>query len=111
MLTTPSGLTIEDTTVGSGAEAKKGNTVEVHYTGTLDDGTQFDSSHARGTFSFKLGAGQVIAGWDEGVAGMKVGGIRILTIPAHLGYGNAGAGGVIPGGATLHFDVELISVD
>jgi len=108
---TPSGLTIEDTQVGEGDEAKHGHTVEVHYTGTLEDGTVFDSSRKRGTFSFVLGSGHVIAGWDEGVAGMKVGGTRVLIIPPHLGYGDYGAGGVIPGGATLTFEVELISVE
>lgn len=110
MPTLSSGLTIEDTKVGTGDTAAKGNMVEVHYTGTLEDGTQFDSSRDRGTFSFALGAGQVIAGWDEGVAGMKVGGTRTLVIPSDLAYGDHGIGGVIPGGATLHFDVELISV-
>jgi len=104
-------LEIEDQIVGEGEEAKAGQTVEVHYTGWLVDGSKFDSSHDREqTFSFKLGAGQVIAGWDQGVAGMKVGGTRKLTIPAELGYGERGAGGVIPPGATLIFKVELISV-
>lgn len=106
-----SDLEIEDQITGDGDEAVAGNTVEVHYTGWLTDGTQFDSSHDRGqTFSFKLGAGQVIQGWDQGVAGMKVGGTRKLTIPPALGYGERGAGGVIPPGATLVFKVELISV-
>lgn len=104
-------LEIEDQIVGEGEEAKAGHTVEVHYTGWLVDGSKFDSSLDRDqTFSFKLGAGQVIAGWDQGVAGMKVGGTRKLTIPAELGYGERGAGGVIPPGATLIFKVELISV-
>ena len=106
-----SGLEIEDQIVGDGAEAAAGQTVEVHYTGWLTDGTKFDSSHDRNqTFSFKLGAGQVIAGWDQGVAGMKIGGSRKLTIPADLGYGERGAGGVIPPNATLVFKVELIGL-
>ena len=106
-----SGLEIEDQIVGDGDEAAAGQTVEVHYTGWLTDGTKFDSSHDRNqTFSFKLGAGQVIAGWDQGVAGMKIGGARKLTIPADLGYGDRGAGGVIPPGATLVFKVELIGL-
>jgi len=106
-----SGLEIEDQIVGDGDEAVAGQTVEVHYTGWLTDGTKFDSSHDRDqTFSFKLGAGQVIAGWDQGVAGMKIGGARKLTIPADLGYGERGAGGVIPPNATLVFKVELIGL-
>ena len=106
-----SGLEIEDQIVGEGAEAVAGQTVEVHYTGWLTDGTKFDSSHDRDqTFSFKLGGGQVIAGWDQGVAGMKIGGARKLTIPADLGYGERGAGGVIPPNATLVFKVELIGL-
>jgi len=106
-----SGLEIEDQIVGDGDEAAAGQTVEVHYTGWLTDGTKFDSSHDRNqTFSFKLGAGQVIAGWDQGVAGMKIGGARKLTIPPDLGYGERGAGGVIPPGATLVFKVELIGL-
>ena len=109
--TTASGLKIEELKVGTGAEAVAGKTVLVHYTGTLTDGKKFDSSRDRGTpFSFGLGRGQVIKGWDEGVAGMKVGGQRKLTIPAELGYGARGAGGVIPPNATLMFDVELIEV-
>ena len=104
-------LEIEDQVVGEGDEALAGQTVEVHYTGWLVDGTKFDSSHDRNqTFRFKLGAGQVIPGWDQGVAGMKVGGIRKLTIPPNLGYGERGAGGVIPPNATLIFKVELMSV-
>jgi len=104
-------LEIEDQIVGEGEEAVVGQTVEVHYTGWLTDGTKFDSSHDRDqTFSFKLGGGQVIAGWDQGVAGMKVGGARKLTIPADLGYGERGAGGVIPPNATLVFKVELIGL-
>ena len=104
-------LQIEDIAVGDGAEAVAGRSVDVHYTGYLTTGTKFDSSVDRGRpFSFVLGAGQVIAGWDQGVAGMKVGGKRKLTIPPHLGYGDRGAGGVIPPGATLVFDVELLGV-
>ena len=106
-----SGLEIEDQIVGDGDEAVAGQTVEVHYTGWLTDGTKFDSSHDRNqTFSFKLGAGQVISGWDQGVAGMKIGGTRKLTIPSDMGYGERGAGGVIPPGATLVFKVELIGL-
>jgi FKBP-type peptidyl-prolyl cis-trans isomerase len=104
-------LEIEDQIVGDGEEAVTGQTVEVHYTGWLTDGTKFDSSHDRDqTFSFKLGGGQVIAGWDQGVAGMKIGGARKLTIPPELGYGERGAGGVIPPGATLVIKVELIGL-
>ncbi len=104
-------LEIEDQIVGEGEEAVAGQTVEVHYTGWLTDGTKFDSSHDRNeTFSFKLGGGQVIAGWDQGVAGMKVGGARKLTIPPEMGYGERGAGGVIPPNATLVFKVELIGL-
>jgi FKBP-type peptidyl-prolyl cis-trans isomerase FkpA len=104
-------LEIKEITVGTGDEAKSGQTVNVHYTGWLTDGTKFDSSVDRGKpFSFRLGAGMVIKGWDQGVAGMKVGGKRKLTIPSELGYGARGAGGVIPPGATLVFDVELLSV-
>ena len=104
-------LEIEDQIVGDGDEAVAGQTVEVHYTGWLTDGTKFDSSHDRNeTFSFKLGGGQVIAGWDQGVAGMKIGGARKLTIPPEMGYGARGAGGVIPPNATLVFKVELIGL-
>jgi len=104
-------LKIEDIRVGDGAEAKSGQTVSVHYVGTLPDGKKFDASRDRGKpFDFPLGAGRVIKGWDQGVAGMKVGGIRKLTIPPELGYGKAGAGGVIPPNATLHFEVELLGV-
>ena len=107
----PSGLEFQELKAGEGAEAKAGMTVDVHYTGWLLDGTKFDSSVDRGKpFSFHLGAGEVIRGWDEGVAGMKVGGKRKLRIPAELGYGARGAGGVIPGNATLVFDVELLGV-
>jgi FKBP-type peptidyl-prolyl cis-trans isomerase len=104
-------LQIEDIVVGTGAEATKGHTVSVHYRGTLTDGREFDASYNRGTpFNFPLGAGQVIAGWDQGVAGMREGGKRKLTIPPHLGYGSRGAGGVIPPNATLVFEVELLKV-
>jgi FKBP-type peptidyl-prolyl cis-trans isomerase len=111
------GLVKTDTVVGKGKEAVAGKTVEVHYTGWLYEvtaakqrGKQFDSSVGRGPFSFPLGAGRVIKGWDEGVAGMKVGGKRTLVIPPELGYGARGAGGVIPPDATLVFDVELLDV-
>ncbi|EFN56620.1 hypothetical protein CHLNCDRAFT_13313, partial [Chlorella variabilis] len=91
--------------------AEKGDQVEVHYLGTLEDGTKFDASYDRNQpFKFKLGAGMVIKGWDQGVKGMCVGEKRKLVIPPHLGYGDRGAGGVIPGGATLIFEVELLSV-
>ncbi|MDN0077044.1 FKBP-type peptidyl-prolyl cis-trans isomerase [Crenobacter sp. SG2303] len=104
-------LIIEELELGTGAEAVKGQEVTVHYTGWLTDGTKFDSSKDRSQpFSFPLGAGYVIKGWDEGVAGMKVGGKRKLTIPPHLGYGARGAGGVIPPNATLVFEVELLQV-
>jgi FKBP-type peptidyl-prolyl cis-trans isomerase FkpA len=106
---TDSGLKFEDTSMGEGDIASKGQTVSVHYTGWLENGTKFDSSKDRDEpFEFKLGAGQVIRGWDEGVAGMKVGGVRRLTIPPQLGYGDRGAGGVIPPKATLIFEVELL---
>lgn len=104
-------LIIETLVSGNGEEAVAGRTVVVHYTGTLTTGEKFDSSVDRGQpFSFLLGAGQVIAGWDQGVAGMKVGEKRRLTIPANLAYGDRGAGGVIPPGATLIFEVELLDV-
>jgi FKBP-type peptidyl-prolyl cis-trans isomerase FkpA len=110
-VTTASGLKYTDLQPGGGQEAKAGQTVSVHYTGWLENGTKFDSSLDRKSpFGFKLGAGQVISGWDEGVAGMKVGGKRRLTIPANLGYGARGAGGVIPPNATLIFEVELLGV-
>ena len=112
-ITTPSGLQYRDEVVGTGAEPKAGQKVSVHYTGWLDEGgkpgKKFDSSRDRGTpFTFTLGAGQVIAGWDTGVATMKVGGKRTLIIPPDQGYGPRGAGGVIPPNATLIFDVELL---
>ena len=110
-VTTPSGLKYEDMVVGTGEAAKAGQTVSVHYTGWLTDGKKFDSSKDRGQpFSFPLGAGRVIKGWDEGVQGMKVGGKRKLTIPAQLGYGARGAGGAIPPNATLIFEVELLKI-
>jgi len=114
--TTASGLQIQEMVVGTGAEAVAGHRVSVHYTGWLQKpdgtaGTKFDSSVDRGQpFEFPLGGGRVIRGWDEGVAGMKVGGKRKLVIPPELGYGSRGAGGVIPPGATLIFDVELLGV-
>ena len=115
MNTSNSGLQYEDTVVGEGAQARSGQHVVVHYTGWLwQDGVQgakFDSSRDRNDpFEFSLGAGMVIQGWDEGVAGMKVGGQRTLIIPPQLGYGARGAGGVIPPNATLKFDVELLEV-
>lgn len=108
---TDSGLKYEDLAEGEGDAAVSGQTVVVHYTGWLTDGTKFDSSVDRSDpFSFPLGAGRVIRGWDEGVQGMKIGGKRKLTIPPQLGYGAAGAGGVIPPNATLVFDVELLKI-
>jgi FKBP-type peptidyl-prolyl cis-trans isomerase FkpA len=108
---TASGLVFEDLKLGEGAEALAGQTVSVHYTGWLTDGSKFDSSKDRNeAFSFPLGMRQVIAGWDEGVQGMRVGGARKLTIPPQLGYGARGAGGVIPPNATLVFEVELLEV-
>lgn len=110
-VTTQSGLKYVDQTVGTGDVAVVGKNVSVHYTGWLENGKKFDSSVDRGQpFSFPLGAGRVIKGWDEGVQGMKVGGKRKLTIPSELGYGSRGAGGVIPPNATLVFDVELLGV-
>jgi FKBP-type peptidyl-prolyl cis-trans isomerase FkpA len=113
MTTTASGLQYEDTVIGSGALAAKGQRVTVHYTGWLyqdgQQGSKFDSSKdRRDPFVFNLGAGMVIRGWDEGVAGMQVGGSRVLIIPPDLGYGTRGAGGVIPPNATLKFEVELL---
>ena len=113
--TTATGLQFEDTIVGDGAEARKGQNVTVHYTGWLykdgQQGAKFDSSRDRNDpFEFPLGAGMVIKGWDEGVQGMQIGGQRTLIIPPELGYGARGAGGVIPPNATLKFDVELLAV-
>ncbi|HYM96404.1 MAG TPA: FKBP-type peptidyl-prolyl cis-trans isomerase [Candidatus Sulfotelmatobacter sp.] len=105
------GYQSEDLRVGEGAEAKSGDTVDVHYTGWLTDGRKFDSSVDRGKpFTFQLGAGRVIKGWDQGVAGMKEGGKRKLTLPPDFAYGARGTGGVIPPNATLIFDVELLRV-
>lgn len=110
VITTPSGLKYVDLVEGTGATPKPGDTVFVHYTGTLEDGTKFDSSRDRGRpFQFKIGMGQVIKGWDEGVGSMKVGGQRQLTIPPELGYGARGIG-PIPPNSTLLFDVELIKI-
>jgi len=104
-------LKIEDLTVGTGDEAVAGKKVTVNYAGTLEDGTKFDSSYDRGApFSFNLGAGEVIQGWDNGVAGMKVGGKRKLTIPSFLGYGERGAGDAIPPNSTLIFELELLEI-
>ncbi len=108
--TTSTGLRITELAIGTGEEALEGKNVSVNYKGTLENGKEFDSSYGRAPFSFPLGAGRVIKGWDEGVAGMKVGGKRELTIPPSLGYGERGAGGVIPPNATLIFEVELLSV-
>lgn len=111
VITTKTGLKYIDEKEGTGETAKSGDTVQVHYTGRLKDGKKFDSSVDRGQpFEFPLGAGRVIKGWDEGVAGMKIGGKRKLIIPAELGYGARGAGGVIPPNAELHFDVELLKI-
>lgn len=111
VITTDSGLQYVDVVEGTGASPQTGQVVVVHYTGTLEDGTKFDSSRDRNRpFQFKIGVGQVIKGWDEGVATMKVGGKRKLIIPAAMGYGERGAGGVIPPNATLLFDVELIKI-
>ncbi|MEM9117591.1 MAG: FKBP-type peptidyl-prolyl cis-trans isomerase [Cyanobacteria bacterium P01_F01_bin.56] len=111
LVTTDSGLQYEEIVEGTGAMPQKGQRVTVHYTGTLEDGTKFDSSRDRNRpFSFTIGVGQVIKGWDEGVMTMRVGGQRKLTIPPELGYGTRGAGGVIPPNATLLFDVELLRI-
>jgi FKBP-type peptidyl-prolyl cis-trans isomerase len=108
---TDSGLEYVDLVVGTGREAGLGDTATVHYTGWLDNGTKFDSSHDNGKpFSFRIGAGQVIKGWEEGVSGMRVGGKRKLTIPPHLGYGARGSGDAIPPNARLTFEVELLGL-
>jgi peptidylprolyl isomerase len=112
VITTSTGLQYVDVVEGTGATPQAGQTVVVHYTGTLEDGSKFDSSRDRGQpFKFPLGAGRVIKGWDEGIATMKIGGRRTLIIPPDLGYGARGAGGVIPPNATLLFDVELLGVE
>ena len=109
---TSTGLQFKDTKVGDGVSPKMGQTVIVHYTGRLTNGQVFDSSHKRNVpFKFQIGVQQVIKGWDEGVATMKVGGTRTLIIPPELGYGARGAGGVIPPNATLEFDVELLGIE
>ncbi len=109
---TASGLRITDLRIGDGPEATAGQNVSVNYVGTLENGKEFDSSYGRGAFNFPLGAGRVIKGWDEGVAGMKVGGKRKLVIPSSLGYGSRGAGGgLIPPNATLIFEVELLEIN
>jgi FKBP-type peptidyl-prolyl cis-trans isomerase FkpA len=111
LMRTASGLGIQELRVGTGAVAEPGRTVSVHYTGWLTDGREFDSSRRRGELlTFGLGQGRVIEGWEEGVSGMKVGGRRKLVIPASLGYGESGMGGVIPPSATLVFDIELCKV-
>jgi FKBP-type peptidyl-prolyl cis-trans isomerase len=111
-ISTPSGLRYVDLVVGTGASPADGDRVEVHYTGWLENGSKFDSSVDRGQpFAFPLGAGRVIRGWDEGVATMKIGGKRRLIIPPDLGYGDRGAGRVIPPGATLVFEVELLRIN
>ena len=111
MPVTSSGLEYEDTTVGTGASPQKGQKVSVHYTGRLTNGTKFDSSRDRGQpFTFVIGRGEVIAGWDEGVGTMQVGGQRTLTIPPSLAYGARGVPGAIPSGATLVFEVELLEI-
>ena len=109
---TASGLEYVEIIEGAGSRPKTGDSVSVHYTGWLKSGQKFDSSRDRGQpFAFSIGRGQVIKGWDEGVGTMKVGGVRKLIIPAHLGYGDRGAGGVIPPGATLIFEVELVGIE
>ncbi len=111
-LMTHNRLSIADITVGTGTEVKQGSTVTVNYTGWLNskEGKQFDSSNGRKPFVFKVGEGQVISGWDKGLIGMKVGGTRELTIPADMGYGKKGSGGVIPPNATLFFEIKLLEV-
>ena len=104
------GLCVVDTETGEGDEAQSGDTVTVHYTGTLEDGTEFDSSVGREPFTFTIGTGGVIQGWELGVPGMRVGGKRELTIAPELGYGDSGAGGIIPPGATLIFEIELLEI-
>ncbi len=112
VITTASGLQYQEIVIGDGDEAVPGSRVQVHYTGRLEDGTQFDTSRERGQpFEFTLGAGRVIQGWDEGIAGMREGGQRTLIIPSELGYGESGFPPVIPPNATLIFDVELIEVN
>jgi peptidylprolyl isomerase len=112
IITTPSGLKYIEVVEGTGPTPEAGQTITVHYTGTLEDGRKFDSSRDRNQpFSFRVGKGQVIKGWDEGLSTMKVGGQRRLIIPPELGYGARGAGGVIPPNATLIFDVELLGVE
>lgn len=109
--TTESGLRYEEIECGDGEEAQKGDTLEVHYEGRLEDGTKFDASRDHGsTFEFQVGAGQVIQGWDEGLIGMKIGGKRKLTIPPELGYGAAGAPPAIPPNSTLVFEIELVDI-
>lgn len=111
LITTASGLQYQDLTVGTGQEAKSGDTVTVHYVGTLEDGTKFDSSRDRGTpYQVTIGAGGVIAGWEEGLQGMRVGGTRKLIVPPELAYGDQAVGEVIPANATLVFEIELISI-
>lgn len=111
LTTTASGLQYQDLTVGTGQEAKTGDTVSVHYVGTLEDGTKFDSSRDRNEpFQVTIGAGNVIKGWEEGLVGMRVGGTRKLIVPPELGYGNQAVGDVIPANATLIFEIELLSI-
>jgi peptidylprolyl isomerase len=111
MITTETGLQYQDLTVGTGQEAKTGDTVTVHYVGTLEDGTKFDSSRDRNEpYQLTLGAGGVIDGWEEGLVGMRVGGLRKLVIPPALGYGDQAVGDVIPANATLVFEIELLSI-